>query len=207
MTKRDLRLEAVGLRKRERLSLREIQCRLSARVARSTLSLWLRETPLRPTERHEKMSASSKAISLESRARVIGARRSVFGRTPTMAALRHAAVGIAVEWFVSRGYVASLPVTAAVYDLVVESDTGLMRVQVKTTTHRRAHGWVANVFRQEYDGTATTTLRRRHVPYSAHDIDVFFIVTGDRALYLIPVAVVRSRTKITLDTRYKHFKV
>jgi hypothetical protein len=42
-------------------------------------------------------------------------------------------LSIAARWFLDRGYVVSLPLEPAPYDLVTESDDGLKRIQVKTT--------------------------------------------------------------------------
>ncbi|WP_430503102.1 group I intron-associated PD-(D/E)XK endonuclease [Micromonospora trifolii] len=54
--------------------------------------------------------------------------------------LRAAAIGEAIAWFLRRGYLPSIPVEPTRYDLVVESDDGLKRVQVKSTTHQDPRG-------------------------------------------------------------------
>src|ERR1700761_7121039 len=48
--------------------------------------------------------------------------------------LRTAAPATAAAWFTMRGCVVSFPAEPAVYDLLVDTASGLMRVQVKSTT-------------------------------------------------------------------------
>lgn len=50
--------------------------------------------------------------------------------------LRDAAVPLAAAWFMMRGCTVSLPMEQAVYDLIVQSNREILRVQVKTTTVR-----------------------------------------------------------------------
>lgn len=98
--------------------------------------------------------------------------------------LRAAAIGHAVAWFLARGYTPSIPVEPAQYDLVVESDDGLQRVQVKSTTRRERSGrWCAGIRRQEY----TPGDGRSRRGYRSDEIDLFFIVAGDGTAYLIPL--------------------
>jgi hypothetical protein len=49
-------------------------------------------------------------------------------------------LSIAARWFLDRGYVVSVPLEPAAHDLVTESDSGLKRVQVKSTQARRTAG-------------------------------------------------------------------
>lgn len=125
--------------------------------------------------------------------------------------LRNSAVGAAVQWFLDRGYTPSLPVHAAVYDLIVESDEGLKRVQVKTTNMRDpvSGNWSVRIARQIYDpGQRLNAMgRRKRVPYTLDQIDFFFIVTGDQSLYLIPTALTYGACQINLDSKYKTCKV
>jgi PD-(D/E)XK endonuclease len=67
---------------------------------------------------------------------------------------------IAARWFLDRGYIVSVPLEPAPYDLVTESDEGLKRVQVKTTRQIRAgERYTVDVGRLVYDPTR---------PYSAN---------------------------------------
>lgn len=119
--------------------------------------------------------------------------------------LRNAGIGIATAWFLRRGYMASIPVEQAPYDLVVESDKGLQRVQIKTATGKKnGAGRQVNLGRHLYD---PNTGGNQHACYQLGEVDVFFIVTIDRRIYVIPLEVVLGTRLITLDKKYAAFEV
>jgi hypothetical protein len=61
-----------------------------------------------------------------------------FKECPTHKIRGRVGASIAMQWFLSHGYMVSIPVETTTYDLVVESDDGLKRVQVKTTQRMNA---------------------------------------------------------------------
>ena len=124
--------------------------------------------------------------------------------------LRTAAIGEAVSWFLHRGYVVSVPLAVTQYDLIAESDTGFVKVQVKTTTSKTQYGrWEVGIERQIYDaeagGGANGSRRRR--AYRPDEIDMFFITTSDGSRYLIPLEATGGATSLTLDNKYAAYKV
>jgi hypothetical protein len=123
--------------------------------------------------------------------------------------LRSAAIGEAVSWFLRRGYVPSLPVEPARYDIVVESDEGLKKVQVKTTTRRKNGRFQVGVSRMQYGTnlTATANGRRSRVAYVPEDVDFFFVLTGAADRYLIPIDVVGTRAVLSLGDKYQAFLI
>ena len=107
----------------------------------------------------------------------------------------------AAKWFLDRGYNASVPLEPASYDLIVESDEGLKRVQVKTTKavdHQT--GRYAVAIRQMAYVTAGKGVRRQK-PYSPDEVDLFFIIAPN-AMYLIPIEAVAGRVSLVLDGKY-----
>lgn len=122
--------------------------------------------------------------------------------------LPRAALGIAIRWFLLRGYMVSLPVDPTHYDLVVESDSGLKRVQVKTTTFKDRTSWRVNIGRVAYDGAASVNSggKRRKVSYTADQIDLFFILTADGETYLVPQEAVPEVKTISLSNKYAKYK-
>jgi len=132
-----------------------------------------------------------------------------FARQALDERLRSAAIGEAVSWFLQRGYVPSLPVEPTRYDIVVESDEGLKKVQVKTTTRQKNGRFQVGVSRMEYRTTVTTTAngRRSRVAYMPGDVDFFFVVTGAGDRYLIPIDVVGSRAVLSLGEKYQAFLI
>lgn len=132
-----------------------------------------------------------------------------FSRAPEAKYVHRAATALASAWFLGRGYMVSWPAEPALYDLIAESDRGLVRVQVKSTRSRDKKGqWIAGISRQVYDAAVRSAngARSRH-PYSAEDLDFFFVVTASNEMYLLPVAVVAGRSTLTLDRKYAAFKV
>jgi len=118
-------------------------------------------------------------------------------------------LSIAARWFLDRGYIVSVPLEPAAYDLVTESDEGLKRVQVKTTRYVASSGrYVAKIVRHVHDVSAPRNANgnRRAVSYGADLIDYFFIITP-KSSFLIPVEVVADLHAITLDEKYAAFAV
>jgi hypothetical protein len=113
--------------------------------------------------------------------------------------LRDAAAPLAAAWFMMRDCTVSFPVEQAIYDLLVQSDREILRVQVKTTTTSGATGQV-NVARRPY---SAQNLGPR-MPYDPRVIDYFFIVDGDYNMYLIPSRVVAGRVVLMVRTYEKY---
>ena len=119
---------------------------------------------------------------------------------PDLKYLRDAATCIAASWFSLRGFTTAIPVEPTVYDLLVSMPDGIKRVQVKTTTHYSRDGWMVVVGRRPYSVGNT----ERRVPYDPELIDLFFIMDGDLAMYLIPSRVIAGRVAILLRTYTEH---
>ncbi|GAA1865701.1 hypothetical protein GCM10009687_36410 [Asanoa iriomotensis] len=132
-----------------------------------------------------------------------------FARQAADERLRSAAIGEAVSWFLRRGYTPSLPVEPTRYDIVVESDEGLKKVQVKTTTRQKGGRFQVGVSRMEYRAVAasTTNVRRVRATYTCEDVDFFFVITSGGDRYLIPTRVVGGHTVISLGEKYRAFLV
>jgi PD-(D/E)XK endonuclease len=113
--------------------------------------------------------------------------------------LRDAAAPLAAAWFMMRECTVSFPAEQAIYDLLVQSNEGILRVQVKTTTTIGASGQV-NVARRPY---SAQNLGPR-MPYDPSVIDYFFIVDGDYSMYLIPSRVIAGRVVLTLRAYKKY---
>jgi PD-(D/E)XK endonuclease len=119
-------------------------------------------------------------------------------------------LSVAAKWFLDRGYVVSVPLEPACYDLITESDDGLKKVQVKTTKRLETSGrYGVRLLRTIYDPEATPNAggRYRQVPYLTGMVDYFFIVTGGGDMYLIPFDVVAAKRSIVLDRKYSAFVV
>jgi hypothetical protein len=133
-----------------------------------------------------------------------------FQREPSDANLRKASAAIATAWFMHRGYVVSIPVEPARYDLVVEADDGgLARVQVKSTTTTDRGRWLVGINRRQYGKGERRNANgaRGRCVYRPDEVDYFFIVTGSSDSYLIPIAATNGAATLTLDSKYAAYKV
>jgi hypothetical protein len=131
-----------------------------------------------------------------------------FSRPPSLEHLPKTAVALASAWFLERGYRVSVPTEPAPYDLVVESDDGFARVQVKSTSTRELGRWTAHISRREYTpGILNAGGARKDRTYKDTEIDYFFIVTGDGSHYIIPLKATNGIGRITLDSKYGAFRV
>ena len=97
----------------------------------------------------------------------------------------------------------SIPVEPTPYDLLAESDEGLQRVQVKTTCGDTVGVTRVKYGLRSYPSSGKYGGRR---PYSADEIDLFFIYTATGAMYLIPVTAVKGMTRLAL-TRYAGYRL
>lgn len=131
---------------------------------------------------------------------------------PFSNAARHGSwsgLSVAARWFLDRGYVVSVPLEPAIYDLVTESDEDLKRVQVKTTRQISPGGrHVVDIARKVYAPGLPYGANgpRKRVPYEPGSVDYFFIVTPGLS-YLIPVEVVAGLCYLNLDGKYAAFAV
>lgn len=113
---------------------------------------------------------------------------------PNQRHIREAGPSIASSWFTLCGCPVSFPIEPATFDLLVSMPEGIKRLQVKTSTCDREHGWHLGVGRRPY----TSKGLGPHTPYDPGDIDYFFVVDGDLTMYLIPSQVIAGRVGILL---------
>jgi hypothetical protein len=117
-----------------------------------------------------------------------------FTAPPLAEHLRWAAPTLAAGWFAHKGYRASFPAEPCPYDLVVDAEGSLYRVQVKTATARdRKSGiWSCRL--------AQNPKYRKTVVYDPDDVDFFFIIDGDMTYYLVPGEEVAGLGSVSLAT-------
>jgi len=91
-------------------------------------------------------------------------------------------LGKAIAYFASKGYVVSIPLNdTQVYDLVVDIDEKLLKVQVKATSQVSKYG-VSTVNLTKLGGVAG----KRYGFVKNDNIDLVFIFCGNGDMFLIP---------------------
>lgn len=212
-----VRDEVIRLRNVKRKSLLEISQQLG--IAKSTASRWLKDYPLTVDELRKRLSANSR--NSWKRKEVADARKKrpihfapntsapLFTAGKDARRMRWAAIGTAINWFMSRNYIPSIPVVDGSYDLVVESETGMQRVQIKTAEKKNQNGtWSLKTARRVYDSSVklNSSGRYRYRPYVEGELDVFFFLTGDGDIYLIPFSAIAGKLSVSVGIGFADFK-
>jgi len=112
--------------------------------------------------------------------------------------LRDAGSLFAATWFALRGAKIAWPLEPCRYDLVVELDGTLRRIQVKTTTQGAGTSAIVGLSNSRKSG--------QRVVYAPDEIDDFFVIDSDLNAYVIPYDVVAGYGSIQLG-RYRRFIV
>lgn len=114
------------------------------------------------------------------------------------------AVGVAkaIAYFADQGYVVLIPVSESQrYDLVIEKDNVLQRVEVKSSRHKQPKSPSYSVHLKTCGGRQKTTY------LSPDDCDLVFIHVEDGRQYLFPVEVLAGKDKLTLYSKWDEYKV
>lgn len=112
-----------------------------------------------------------------------------------------AGLGIAIGWFSENGYTVSVPLTDSQdYDLIVDKDDVLQRVQVKTTTYQRKGVYQVSMTIKGGNRSGIGKIKK----FVHTTIDLLFVVTSERDIYLIPTD--RVLQCFGLGTAFLEFK-
>ena len=109
----------------------------------------------------------------------------------------------AIGWFGRRGLTVSIPLADnQPYDLVVDVDGALARVQVKTTTTRSAYGrFVASL--ETAGGNQSFHTRK---PFDPALVEIVYALTDDGDRYLIPAAAIDAGRAINLGDKWGPYR-
>jgi hypothetical protein len=113
-------------------------------------------------------------------------------------------LGAAIAYFTRMGYCVCLPLTdSQEYDLVVDIDGNLNKVQVKTTAYKTKHGIYSVGLRTLGGNQSFHTVKN----FNKDLIDLLFILceTGDS--YLIPATEITCINTINLGKDYYKYKL
>lgn len=115
----------------------------------------------------------------------------------------NSALGIAIAYFTTNGYVVSIPLNDTQdYDLVVEKENNYYAIQVKATSCKTKYD-VYQVALKSCGGTKGITYKT----VVDTNIDYLFIVTDRLDMYMIPKEVITNRSTLNLCDKYKKYKV
>ena len=112
-------------------------------------------------------------------------------------------LGIAIAYYSTNGYTVSIPLNDTQdYDLIVDKENKIKRVQVKATSCKTKHGSY-QVALKSCGGTNGKTYKT----IIDTNIDEVFIVTDNIDIYIIPIEEIINKTSLNLCEKYNRFKM
>ena len=113
----------------------------------------------------------------------------------------NSSLGIAIAYFTCNGYVTSIPLNDTQdYDLIVEKEGIMYRVQVKGTSFKAKYG-IYQVALKSSGGTKG----KFYKTVTDTKVELLFIVTKELTKYLIPVDVVKNKYTLNLGKEYDKY--
>lgn len=115
----------------------------------------------------------------------------------------NSSLGIAIAYYASNGYIVSIPLNDTQdYDLVVDKDNSIKKVQVKSTGCKTKYGNY-QVALKSCGGTKGKTYKT----IIETNIDEVFIVTKDLEIYILPIEELKNKSTINICSKYQKYKV
>lgn len=116
------------------------------------------------------------------------------------------ALGNAIAYFTKEGYTVSIPLTdTQEYDLVVDINGELKKVQCKYTSTREKSGNFRIDIRVRGHKNASGDYYCKIMNYN--EVDYVYALTEDMDSYLIPVELFVGKQQLTLNSNHIEFKL
>ena len=110
----------------------------------------------------------------------------------------------AIDWFVRNEYNVSIPLDdSQAYDLIVERDNKLFRVQVKTTYCKVKY----NIYKVQLETAGGNQSFYTRKKFDNTICELLFILTDDNEQYLIPTNEVQATRSINLGKDKLKYKL
>lgn len=115
----------------------------------------------------------------------------------------NAALGMAIAYFAANGYIVSIPLNDTQdYDLVVDRNDRMERIQVKSSGCKTKYG-ITQVALKSCGGTNGKTYKT----VVDTNIDKIFIVNELGEMYLLPKSEIKNRCTLNLNENLDIYKV
>ena len=113
----------------------------------------------------------------------------------------NSSLDIAISYFTCNGYTVSIPLNDTQdYDLIVEKNFQLYRVQVKGTSFKTRYD-IYQVALKSSGGTKGVVYKT----VKDTNAELLFVVTGDNKLYLIPISEIKNFYTLNLGKDYDKY--
>lgn len=115
----------------------------------------------------------------------------------------NAGLGIAIAYYSANGYTVSIPLNDTQdYDLIVDKNSCLKKVQVKATSCKTKYNKYQVALK-----SCGGTLGKTYKTIIDTDIDELFIVTDAMDIFIIPIKEVVNKSTINLCEKYEKFRI
>ena len=112
-------------------------------------------------------------------------------------------LGVAIAYYSANGYTVSIPLNDTQdYDLIVDKDNKLKKVQVKSTACKTKYGNY-QVALKSCGGTKGKTYKI----LIDTNVDELFILTEDLNMYIVPIEEINNKTTLNICEKYYKYKV
>lgn len=112
-------------------------------------------------------------------------------------------LGIAIAYYSSNGYTVSIPLNDTQdYDLIVDKDNVLKKIQVKSTSCKTKHGNY-QVALKSCGGTKGKTYKT----IIETNIDDLFILTEDLQIYILPIEEIQNKSTLNICSKYDKYRI
>lgn len=112
-------------------------------------------------------------------------------------------LGIAIAYYTANGYIVSVPLNDTQdYDLIVDKNNKIFKVQVKATSCKTKYG-IYQVALKSCGGTKGKTYKT----IVKTNIDEIFIVTDNIDIYIIPIEKINNYSTLNLCEKYINYNV
>lgn len=113
-------------------------------------------------------------------------------------------LGAAIAFFVKNNYTVSLPLTDSQdYDLIVDKDNVLYRVQVKTVSHKVGEIYAVSLSVRGGNRSGKGKIKK----FDKSKVELLFVLTEDNDQYLMPSKDIDSTAQINLGNKYNQYKI
>ncbi len=110
-------------------------------------------------------------------------------------------LGAAIGWFTEQGYTTCVPLTdSQKYDLVVEIDEDLKKIQVKTCSYKRGSSY--ELMLKTCGGNKSGS---KMYLFDNKLIDYLFILVEDGTRYFIPAQDIKATHGMVLGNKYSKY--
>lgn len=110
-------------------------------------------------------------------------------------------LGMAIAYYSSNGYTVSIPLNDTQdYDLIVDKNNIIKRVQVKATSCKKNNNY--QVALKSCGGTKGYTYKT----IIDTNIEELFVLTKDMNIYIFPKEIINNKSTLSLCDKYKKYE-